>query len=862
MTTQQKQNQNKEILLKLLGAKTAEEVKAIVNSDAFFVSCEWIPYGGRSNNVGTVDGQMREPDNALMEKVTNSIDAILMRRCYEEGIDPRDHDKAPKTVAEAVEKFFGGKEKLREKRSEFAKEWLRISAEGRRERPTITIIDKGEGQQPNHIKDTILSLNKDIKERITFVYGTYNQGGSSPLGYAGDPNSYDFNYLQLVLCRRPPSIKDKERTKNFDHFGFTLVRKRFDFVASKFTYEYFVEKGTKDIFSFPGDKAVKFDDYNFTEGCLIKLYDYQLPQRGNIVFRGLNEFIEKKLPDAPLPIYLKELRDYKGGIDYTIYGLREKFLRRNHLLREGYPQKLPIDLGEVGKREIEVFIVKHKTQVPSEDLSAYLENPDKIFFIKDGLVLHTENAGWLRNECELVDLSAYFFGFIDISNINPPVAQMLHSGREKFKNNATTRLALDRLKIFLSNENFKELDKEYARMSFGEEGSFKDETLRKQLMKDIEKQPELRDLFEFGDDVPLKDKKKGTEPVLPYEGTYLPEKFDLIGPDPRDTEEGSYCKITFDTGADERLFERSVDRGEYDWGKSNKFQIAFHSFKNGKLTFRVDANDSTKPKESDALIFSLRVPSKNIEFSKAITVIIKEKQRFVGQLFPTFFDPVKKVLEIPIASNRKLHIATDVVNDYFEREKSPGQLIISKNSDLNFGIPKLKDGVLEIKVDYPDETIKEVKDIQLAISDDIGHKFETIIPVKIIHGENEPYLNLPIPQPVEKKDWGNSTPPWDENTVARIPAWGELKKILINIDSRPFIEARQLVTTDRESVKDLLFKQIYINTIWMFLEFKDLKINQSTTSNGGYLDPRDEIFEKAIRAATRMTLQNIKKLLR
>jgi hypothetical protein len=381
-------------------------------------------------------------------------------------------------------------------------------------------------------------------------------------------------------------------------------------------------------------------------------------------------------------------------------------------------------------------------------------------------------------------------------------------------------------------------------------------------MKDIEKQPELRDLFEFGDDVPLKDKKKGTEPVLPYEGTYLPEKFDLIGPDPRDTEEGSYCKITFDTGADERLFERSVDRGEYDWGKSNKFQIAFHSFKNGKLTFRVDANDSTKPKESDALIFSLRVPSKNIEFSKAITVIIKEKQRFVGQLFPTFFDPVKKVLEIPIASNRKLHIATDVVNDYFEREKSPGQLIISKNSDLNFGIPKLKDGVLEIKVDYPDETIKEVKDIQLAISDDIGHKFETIIPVKIIHGENEPYLNLPIPQPVEKKDWGNSTPPWDENTVARIPAWGELKKILINIDSRPFIEARQLVTTDRESVKDLLFKQIYINTIWMFLEFKDLKINQSTTSNGGYLDPRDEIFEKAIRAATRMTLQNIKKLLR
>ena len=860
MTSQQKQN--REILSKLLDAKTAEEIKAIVDTDIFFASCEWIPYGGRSNNVGTVDGQMREADNALMEKVTNSIDAILMRRCYEESIDPRDHSKAPKSVAEAVDKFFGGKEKLREKRSEFAKEWLRISAEGRRERPTITIIDKGEGQQPNHIKETILSLNKDIKERIPFVYGTYNQGGSSPLGYAGDPTSYDFNYLQLVLCRRPSSIKDKERTKNFDHFGFTLVRKRFDYTASKFTYEYFVEKNTKDIFSFPADKPVRFDDYDFIEGCLIKLYDYQLPQRGNIVFRGLNEFIEKKLPDSPLPIYLKELRDYKGGIDYTIYGLREKFLRRNHLLREGYPQKLPIDLGEIGKREIEVFIVKHKTQVPGEDLSAYLETPDKIFFIKDGLVLHTENASWLRNECELVDLSAYIFGFIDISNINPPVAQMLHSGREKFKNNATTKLALERLGIFLSNENFRDLDKEYARMSFGEEGSFKDETLRKQLMKDIEKQPELRELFEFGGDVPIKDKKKGPEPTPPYEGTYLPEKFDLLGPDPREVEEGSHCKVTFDTGADEKLFERADDRGEYDWGKSEKFQVAFHSFKNGKLTFRVDPNDSAKPEGSDAILFSLRVPSKSIEFSKAVTIIVKERQKFIGQPFPSFFKPIKKELEIPIASNRKLRIATDVANDYFDREKSPGKLVIEKNDDLTFGAPKLKDGVLEIRVDYDGEIIKMVTDIRLTISDDANHKFEIVVPVKIIHADSEPYLNLPIPQPVERKDWNNSTPPWDENAVARIPAWGDLKKILINIDSKPFVEARQLVTSDREAVKDLLFKQIYINTIWMFLEFKDLKISQTTPTNGGYLDPRDEVFDKAIRAATRMTLQNIKKLLR
>ncbi|MCX6721597.1 MAG: hypothetical protein NTY04_00150, partial [Candidatus Staskawiczbacteria bacterium] len=175
---------SKSIFLEILKCQTSEEVEKIVKKEKLDEE-GWLFYGGRSNNVGTIDGQMRDADNALMEKITNSIDAILMRRCYEEGIDPRDKSVAPKNMAEAIQLFFGGKDKLREKRSEFAKEWLRITAEGKRDRPTMTIIDKGEGQQPNNIKNTIVSLNQNIKEKIPFVYGTYNQGGSSPLSFAG-----------------------------------------------------------------------------------------------------------------------------------------------------------------------------------------------------------------------------------------------------------------------------------------------------------------------------------------------------------------------------------------------------------------------------------------------------------------------------------------------------------------------------------------------------------------------------------------------------------------------------------------------------------------------------------------------------
>ena len=846
------------ILLEILRCQTSEEIEKIVKTEKLDEE-SWLSYGNRSNNVGTIDGQMRDADNALMEKITNSIDAILMRRCYEEGIDPMDKQIAPHTMSEAIQRFFGGKEKIREKRSEFAKEWLRVTAEGKRDRPTITIIDKGEGQQPNHIKNTIVSLNQNIKEKIPFVYGTYNQGGSSPLSFAGNPNTYDFNYLQLILCRRPPTIKDKNRLSNYDHFGFTIVRKRFDYVSEKFVYEYLVEKDTEDIFSFPADEPIKVNDFDFNEGCLVRLYDYQLPQRGNIVFRGLNEFMEKKLPDVPLPIYLKELRDYKGGIEYTIFGLREKLLRKRDILKDAYPQRLPVDLGEIGKKEIELFILKHKTEA-TDDLSSYLDTPEKVFFIKDGLVLHTENLSWLRNECELVDISPYIFAFIDISSINPPVAQMLHSGREKFKNNATTSLALERLKIFFSNDKFKELDKEYARLAFTSSDSFKDDTLKKELMKEIESQPELRELFDLGGDFPVKEDEGDEPPSDPkYEGSHLPQKFELIGPDPREIEEGSYGKISFDTQADAKLFERREDRGEYDWGKSEHFQIALSSYKNGRLTFRIDPNSNSKSPEEEALIFKLRVPTKGVEMTGTATVILKEKNLYIGQEFPTFFDPPKKKFQIPIGEPAKLKINTDAADDYFVRQFNPGAITISPHEDIDFSKSKLSKGVVTIKLCYKGDKIKKIDDINIVIKDN-KNIFSLLIPVEIASPETEPQVDLPRPERVERASWAKDTPVWDENSVARIPSWKDLKRIKINVDSKPFEDLKKISVNDRDIANDVLTKQIYINAVWMFLEFKDLNFN----GNGGdsAIDPREEVFERAIRASSKMAIQNIKKLLR
>src|SRR3989344_5135880 len=103
---------SKNILMKILACDTADKVKSLVENEEYFSSGSWKPYGGRTNNAGQITGQMKEPENALIEKVTNSIDAILMRKCIEEGIDPKDHNKAPKDMEQAVQRYFGGRDAI------------------------------------------------------------------------------------------------------------------------------------------------------------------------------------------------------------------------------------------------------------------------------------------------------------------------------------------------------------------------------------------------------------------------------------------------------------------------------------------------------------------------------------------------------------------------------------------------------------------------------------------------------------------------------------------------------------------------------------------------------------------------------
>ena len=66
----------------------------------------WLPYGAIENNYGIIGAQQADAIGALVEKLLNSIDAVLMRECYARNLDPRSN-LVPRTMTEAAEQFLG-----------------------------------------------------------------------------------------------------------------------------------------------------------------------------------------------------------------------------------------------------------------------------------------------------------------------------------------------------------------------------------------------------------------------------------------------------------------------------------------------------------------------------------------------------------------------------------------------------------------------------------------------------------------------------------------------------------------------------------------------------------------------------------
>src|SRR5436190_7780160 len=91
----------------LLKAESEAEVEEVLKKAGYFADDAnlWQPFGGFGMNLNQINNQQSDATAALVEKLINSIDAVLMAECHHQRIDPKG-PAAPRTMVEAVERLF------------------------------------------------------------------------------------------------------------------------------------------------------------------------------------------------------------------------------------------------------------------------------------------------------------------------------------------------------------------------------------------------------------------------------------------------------------------------------------------------------------------------------------------------------------------------------------------------------------------------------------------------------------------------------------------------------------------------------------------------------------------------------------
>jgi len=617
--------QNKEILLTLLQAATQEELTHLIETHEFFRDCKWCFYGNKENNAGFIKAQSPDPVGALVEKITNGIDAVLIKKCWEHNIDPTSY-KAPQNMHEAIIKFFGedianftiSDKKIRE----LADKTVRIIAEGTTESPTISIVDFGEGQHPKDFPKTFLSLGESNKIKIKFAHGIYNQGGSAALKFCG-------NGYQLVLSRRAPEINND---KEADYWGFTLVRERFEpgFRAEWYEYCAIETSNGPSVPYFPYEPLKILPDGEIFEGgSYIRMYSYIMKnpqffitgQREGELAREIN----KKYFAMPLPILLQEQRTQlprweKGKNDKTrIYGfwrLIKKQIKNKKIIRTFLPLKA--ELGIFGLRTIEIIVINDE----SDQGRSYKRQAEKIFLTVNGQVQHFETTSFLKTECLLPDLAPYLIIHIDLSDAG-------HLANKLFNTARTSLIDLPQKEIFRNrlinsikgDETLKELNEEYKRRKL-EHAQPEEKDLSRYIGRLVKDNPYLASLLKIGEEVPT-EKPEG--PKKEYTGKYIPTIFEIIGEDMKEIPYNRYGWVRIKTDAVNDYLTREKDRGELTWTPSPIVQISQYSLRNGVIPFRVDPIKNSKPGDTTSVIFELTRPGQD-SLKAELKINIREYQ--------------------------------------------------------------------------------------------------------------------------------------------------------------------------------------------------------------------------------------------
>lgn len=561
----------KELCIKLAKAESEKEVIELLKKWGYWDNPDvWRYYGDNENNFAIIGNQQSAPDAALVEKIINSVDAVLMREALIRGIDPESSD-APSSVEEALEEFFGIRNGnlsnvSPHKRRKLAKNII-VVATGEKSNPNYSIIDKGEGQTPQKMPETFLSLTKSNKLRIPFVQGKFNMGGTGALQFCGTHN------LNLIISRRNPEIVELEGDDGTSQYwGCTIIRRVNPEKGMKSSaFKYLAPGGevlkfkAKSLPLLPGDYPEAYKK-PLEWGTFIKLYEYQLTGLKTAVYFDLYYRLAVLLPNIALPVLLFERREgYKAAAhDIVLSGLsvrleEDKFKN----IEEGFPSSATIKIrGQ--EMKIQIFVFK-----PDKEKHYKTRKEGIIFTVNGQAHGFIPDSFFTRKNIGMSYLADSLLVIADCTDFDGRT-------REDLFMNSRDRLREGELKKEIEKEigelikkhpGLRELKERRRREEI--EGKISDEKpLVSIIEKAIKNSPSLSKLFVKGVKIqnPFNLDFSGNQEI--FKGKKYPTYFALVKEFP--PEKPKHCpinqrfRIKFETDAENNYFNRDTAPGKFE----------------------------------------------------------------------------------------------------------------------------------------------------------------------------------------------------------------------------------------------------------------------------------------------------------
>lgn len=539
---------------------------------------EWRPLGGSESNFGVIENQQSSPIAALIEKITNSIDAILMRKCYEAGLDPKS-EMAPKSMEEAIRLFFNKVHKVwhlgpdRQRQAED----IQILADGPRMNTSLVIYDNGEGQHPHQFETTFLSLLRGNKNQIQFVQGKYNMGGTGAIVFCG---------------KRRYQLIGSKKYDGSGNFGFTLIRRHplsdDEMQSRKSTwYEYLRIDG--EIPNFPMQALdLGLKGRLFTSGSIIKLYSYDLPEGSrSVISRDLNQSINEFLFEPALPIYTidtPERYPHDKGLTRELFGLKRRLEQDGSKYVECSFSE-DFESTEIGQTKITCYVfrntVEGKTVKETRETieREFFKNNMSVVFSVNGQVHGHYTSEFITRSLKMPLLKSHLLIHVDCTHMRMLFRnELFMASRDRLKDADETRLLRESVSDLLTKGKLQEIYKRRKdSISLEETDAKSANELLKAFTKSMPLNSELFKLLSntFKLDMP-KEQKRGEDEKRregpnskgePFKPNRFPSFFKLRS---QSTEEKPAARIPlngsrsikFSTDVENQYFDRTEDPGD------------------------------------------------------------------------------------------------------------------------------------------------------------------------------------------------------------------------------------------------------------------------------------------------------------